>query len=498
MPIPDYLAQGDRARLIPVAADSSKEVRAASILLATLSSVPAFCEVLLDTLGQRFGARSKLGCYTEVVFRGAPDQAKDRPDGLMVLESGGGRTWRCLVEAKIGNAEIEAGQVERYLTIAKAQKIDAVLTISNQFVALPTHSPLSLPKAALRGVDLFHWSWMHLLTEAELLLENQKIVQPEQRYILAEMDRYFSHPSVGVSTFDRMNSEWKDVNAQVQAGARLVRSPAVENSVAAWHQEVRDTCLNLSRKIGRAAEIRLSKAHKDDQALRLREDAAWLSDHYELRCEMSIPDAASPLSVVANMQRRSLEISMALEAPADKQKTSSRVNWLLRQIAKTDPAGIHVRAHWPTRAPDTQASLASLREDPTHLEGVNKALAPTRFDVLLVRDLAGKFAGAKTFVENVEEVVPYFYEQVGQYLRPYVAPPPRVRRDKSDTEEERGAEETRVETVVAPDGVNGKEDQAPATLREIAEASEATSSDASEKIQEGTERSDHAVPGQGE
>src|SRR3546814_7319329 len=70
------------------------------------------------------GTRSKLGCYTEVVFRGAPDQAKDRPDGLMVLETGGGRTWRCLVEAKIGKAEIEAEQVERYLTIARHHKVE--------------------------------------------------------------------------------------------------------------------------------------------------------------------------------------------------------------------------------------------------------------------------------------------------------------------------------------------------------------------------------------
>src|SRR3546814_6605314 len=140
------------------------------------------------------------------------------------------------------------------------------------------------------------------------------------------------------------------------------------------------------------------------------------------------------------MQRRSLEVSMTLEAPADKQKTSSRVNWLLRQLAKANPDGIHVRAHWPKRAPDTQATLSSLREDPNHLEGANKTLAPSRFSVLLVKDLAGKFAGAKTFVESVEEVVPYFYEQVGQDLRPYMAPPPRVRREKQGEAEERGAE----------------------------------------------------------
>src|SRR3546814_7392856 len=77
--------------------------------------------------------------------------------------------------------------------------------------------------------------------------------------------------------------DWSsDVCSSDLAGAPLLRtSPAVENPVAAWHQEVRDTGLKLSRKIGRAAEIRLSKAHKDDQALRLRKDAAWIADHYE-------------------------------------------------------------------------------------------------------------------------------------------------------------------------------------------------------------------------
>jgi hypothetical protein len=44
-----------------------------------------------------------------------------------------------------------------------------------------------------------------------------------------------------------------------------------------------------------------------------------------------------------------------------------------------------------------------------------------------VRDLAAKFSGAKTFIEALEEAVPYFYEQVGQHLRPYVATPPKIK-----------------------------------------------------------------------
>src|SRR3546814_19261212 len=85
---PDYLAAGEPARLIPVTADGNKELRAASILLATLSSVRPFAQELLGSLGQRIGKRARLECYTEVVFRAMADHPKARPDGLLVPEGG--------------------------------------------------------------------------------------------------------------------------------------------------------------------------------------------------------------------------------------------------------------------------------------------------------------------------------------------------------------------------------------------------------------------------
>ena len=250
MPLPDLLASGESARLIPVAADSNKETRATSILLASMMSVPPFAKAMLESVGQRVGARADLDCYTEVVLKTGPDAEKARPDGLVILEGRGGRVWRCLVEAKIGKTELDTAQVEKYIALAKANKIDAVVTLSHQFVALPTHTPVKVSKVLSRGVELFHWSWMFLVTEAMLLLGNHEFDRPEQRYILAEMVRYFSHASTGVTTFDRMNSEWKDLNGRVQAGTPLVRSDsAVETTVAAWHQEVRDLCLLMTRKV---------------------------------------------------------------------------------------------------------------------------------------------------------------------------------------------------------------------------------------------------------
>src|SRR3546814_10362080 len=36
-----------------------------------------------------------------------------------------------------------------------------------------------------------------------------------------------------------------------------------------------------------------------------------------------------------------------------------------------------------------------------------------------------------SFIEQLEAMVPHFYEQVGQYLRAYIAPPPRIRREEA-------------------------------------------------------------------
>jgi hypothetical protein len=426
---PQFLESGEQARLIPVAADSSREARAASILMAALSAVPSFAQAMLGPLGQRLGKRARLDCFTEVVLAdGRGEAAKVRPDGLMVLDGGRGREWRCLVEAKIGRAQVDPEQLTTYLALARRCGIDGVLTVSNQFVALPTHSPVKIAKSASRGVQTYHWSWISVLTNAELLLGEDSFEHPEQRYILSEVVRYFAHPSVSVATFDRMNSEWKELNAKVQAGARLAKSaPEVEASVAAWHQECRDLCLLMSRTLNRPVRQRLSRAHAEDPFARVKDESEQLVSRHELRSALEVPDAAAPLVVTADLQRRSLSVSASLAAPQDKQRASSRINWVLRQLAKSDPADIHVRAHWPGRAPDTQAPLTPLRENPSLLEAENRTMVPTQFDVLLISDIAGRFAGSKTFIELLEDVVPRFYEQVGQHLRAYVAPPPKPR-----------------------------------------------------------------------
>ena len=66
--LPDFLTSGEKARLIPVVSEGSKEGRATSILLATLSSVQEFSQTMLGAVGEKVGSRSNIEVYTEVVF----------------------------------------------------------------------------------------------------------------------------------------------------------------------------------------------------------------------------------------------------------------------------------------------------------------------------------------------------------------------------------------------------------------------------------------------
>ena len=66
---PDFLISGERARLIPVIADTSKEGRITSCTLAAFMSVDEFAKGLLDSIGVRLGKTSKVECFTEIVFQ---------------------------------------------------------------------------------------------------------------------------------------------------------------------------------------------------------------------------------------------------------------------------------------------------------------------------------------------------------------------------------------------------------------------------------------------
>jgi len=432
---PDYLVLGEQARLIPVVADTSKEQRAASILMSALIGVHEFRHVMLGSLGLRVGKRATLDAWTEVSFKQDPkssDERKDRPDCLLILNTGKKR-WRALLEAKIGNNEIGEQQLTAYIAKAKENGFDAVVSLTNQLVALPTHNPIKLTKSQTKGLDVFHWSWMFAVTQAELLLQGDGIKDADQVYLLREVVRYFDHPSSGVHGFTSMNKHWKELVGAVGRTKLNKSSEEIELTVSSWHQEQRDLCLIMSRLLNERVELKIGRAHAKNPAKRLKDDSEKLAAEHKLEVILNVPNAAADLDVTADLYGRSIFCGMRLTAPKDKKSASARINWLLRQLSDCETNNFWIKAIRAGRASDTDARLADVIAEKSCLNADDSVAVPTAFEVFYMLDLAGRFSGSRVFIEELEKAVPHFYEQVGQFLRAWVAAPPKVLpKDKDD------------------------------------------------------------------
>ena len=424
---PEYLAEGETARLIPVIADTRNEQRAVSVLLAVLAVVPEFSRALLGPLGHRLNQRSVVNTYTEVVFKNQKDAPKDRPDGLIVVNSGK-RKWTALVEAKIGKARLDQDQVERYLKLARVNGIDAVVTISNAFATIPTHHPLEISGKLTQRVNLFHLSWRHILTEAIILHSRVVIEDTEQKYLLREFIRFLSSDSAGVTGFTAMPSEWKEIVNTILAGGRLTPSThGLESIIASWHQEMRDVALQMGQAVGRQVDVKLTRSHAQSQEQRVKDGVKLLCDKNQMVVVLEVPDAASEITVVADVRARALRASMTLDAPKDIKRGVARVRWLLRQLKDADATGVTIRLLWPSRAADSVFTLGQLRDDESIINEGSSAKAPRAFEVTLNCDSRGHFSGRKTFIKDLERLVPDFYERIGEHLKAWIPSPPKIK-----------------------------------------------------------------------
>lgn len=432
---PDYLVQGEAARLFPVLATTSKEGRTTSIVLACISMIEEFGSELMNAVGKRVGKRAKIETYTEIVFKNEKIQVKDRPDGLIVLHNGSNE-WRALVEAKVGSAEVGASQVEKYREIAKEQGLDCVITISNQFATQPEHHPVEDVRKSRSKIPVFHWSWMSILTITDILLKQDSVVDEDQKLLLNELRRFLTHESAGVKGFDRMPPEWAEINRLVSAGGKIpAKSHEAVVVVDAWHQETRDLSLILSRQTETSVQEKLSRKHQTDPAQRRKDELQHLREHGQIRSVLDVPDAAAPVEVVADIARRAIDIGMSLRAPEDKVSSKARVNWLLRQVKTEKIDEVFIRMTWPGRSETTQFKLSELIKDPAICEKDKTGLQVTRFHIFIARCLGARFTQQVNFIKELEDVVPFFYREIGQNLKEWRKPAPKIKADRSEAED---------------------------------------------------------------
>lgn len=430
--LPAFLERGEPARLIPVVSEGSKEQRAVSVLLATMHAVGEFGRSVLARFDAPSGRSSRIRCYTEVCLKAPEGAPKLRPDGLIVVEQGSKR-WTALIEAKIGAAILESQQIEEYFEIAKEAGIDAIITISNQYSGATGGHPIALDGRKARAVALHHIPWMSLLTEAILLIEKDGVEDTERAFIAREMIRYFRHEGSGVLAFGQMGPEWKELCYSIQQGLPPTKDmPSVKAAASDWLELSRYLEMPLSLAIRHPVSVRVSREHAANPGARATSIIDMLCQDSRLSCEFDIPDAASRLTLLADLKRRVLVASMTIKAPSDRTRASSCVTWVLKQLEKCTDPDITVRAIWPRRIHDTMTRLETLRGNRDAIVPADTDALPTSFEIARTVDLGAKFRSAKAFVEAAEDIAVSMYADVGQHLRAWQPSAPKIKSKAAD------------------------------------------------------------------
>ena len=414
------------AKLIPTTKPGD-EMTLTSIFLSSIKLINEFKILLMKPINIR--TNGKLYVYTEVDFNQVSNG--ERIDGLLIIVRSGIIQEAVLFEMKNKSDELNKNQLLTYLNIAKEVGINNFITVSNQFVVIPTQYPIDIKTP--KGVNLYHFSWSYILTIAHILLfENKTNIEDiDQVEIMKEVVAYYEHKISGVYGFSQMKPGWKVVVEKIISGTHLNSNDQnVIETVESWLQEEKDLALILSRSLGLFVKSGETKFKSNYQA-RIDYEKKMLLKEKSLSSRLVIADAVSNLNVTAYLDKRSIEMSVNLKAPENKMN-KGKIGWLKRQIEysqKRNEAefnkikgdlriGIFVKYY--------NAPIKIIIEKLDDICDELKTKEIKHFEIYYIKDLGKKFSSRRIFVEIIEDMLINYYSVIVQNLKRWNKPSPKI------------------------------------------------------------------------
>jgi hypothetical protein len=421
----DFVNSGNiklqQSRLIPLL-KTGDEQALTSIFLSSLRLVKEFRnKIFSDVKLKRSG---KIFYFTEVCFKDIDSHSYF--DGLILVVSGGRIVDSAIVEVKNDKNKIDEDQILKYYNIAKAIGISKIITISNQFVADPSHSVVNI-KNQSKKINLFHLSWTYIQTVGQLLLfdNDDNISDEDQVEIMNEVLHYMSDARSGVNGFHQMSDGWSKVSEKIRNSITLSKNDDkdIEEAVVSWHQEEIDMKLMLTRNLGIVV-----KSVNEDPRKKLK-----TKNH--LTTSLKIKGAVSDIDVKAEFERRMLQMSVEVTPPLDK-GTISRLTWVKKQLEKIDsPLLNDISVHASVKYSSKPLTEKFADFDRFYDYDDIKKKDITQFTLTLNNGIAASFKSKKKFVTLIEAMLRDFYKDIVQNIKTWQAPPPKLKEIKKEVVE---------------------------------------------------------------
>tara|TARA_B110000037_G_scaffold185870_1_gene215580 strand:- start:1133 stop:2485 length:1353 start_codon:yes stop_codon:yes gene_type:complete len=413
------------SRLIPVL-KTGDEMALTSIIMSSLRLIKEFKDQFFKETKLKRGGKAYY--YTEVCFKDIDKES--RIDGLILIVVSGEIKDAAFLEVKNGKNVLSQEQMLKYYKLAQAlQNVPKIITISNEFVGDSSQSPIYI-KNQSKKISLFHFSWTYIKTLAQLLLfdNDDNIRDEDQVEIMKEVLFYLDDDRSGVSGFHRMSSGWKEVAEKIKNQQSLSDNDIITDAINSWYQEEADMSLLLSRKLGT-----LVKMNKENLSSRIEKDIKKLKKTHTLSSKYIVKGAVSDLKILADFDRRTVEMSVYVTAPLDR-GIIARITWMKNQLKSISDATISdslfVEADIKYTNNSIKYSLTNIDNFYEH-EGI-KEKDIIGFNIDFIQ--TGKFSQVSGFVNDIEDMLLNYYKQVVQNLRSWEKPAPKLQELKEPKE----------------------------------------------------------------
>ncbi len=416
-----------------------------------------FCETPVRLLEQAAGLTDKS------LVDSTPAWGKhDRPDGVIVVSRN--KEWKALVEVKTGSDTLAPDQVAAYHHIAQHLGFDLLITISNEAGGLNGEPPASAMKdvraAMLKKIPIAHVQWRDLLGDGLALhakhLEDN-VADEDQDWILGEWLRYIHDERSEILIPARLGDGWTEVLQLVKSRLLLPDSKELHDVVGRWDDLAREIEFQM-RLNGISLEPKLSRAEKNDTALRSRTLIAEATEHRRLSLSWKCPSPIDTFHCVVDLDARIARYHFEVNNTSGKSAAARIMCWA-GQI-KTDKASeVVVRPKWKKPAIETPLLLADCKGvHPLNAflksKGIDTNLGtPTRIAFEWHRPLEGRAGrGGQTHLEQICAGVHEFYSEVMAGLRSVDAlPAETTRRSSSPSAMEPSAADVTIADTASPE-----------------------------------------------
>lgn len=421
----EFVASGkitlSESRLIPLL-KTGDEMALTSILMSSIRLIKEFRYQLFKKINLKRSGKAYF--YTEVNFKDIDIDI--RIDGLILIVIKGVIQDAVFIEVKNGKNLLKDEQILKYYKLARTlNNVPKILTISNEFVADSSQSPISINNQS-KKISLFHFSWTYIKTIAHLLLfdNDDNIGDEDQIEIMKEVMHYLDDDRSGVSGFHRMSPGWKEVAEKVKSQQSLTDDNILNDAITSWYQEETDMSLMLSRKLGVLVKLNIENPKN-----KLKKDIAKLKKEHSLSTKLRVRGAVSDIKVSADFDRRTIAMSVNITPPLNK-GVIARVTWIKNQLEKIENQTflehLYIDADIKYSSNSIKYKYANFDKFYEHDDIKNKDIIG--FNLVVIK--SAKFTQVSTFVTQIEGMLEDYYKIIVQDLKTWEKPAPKLQTNK--------------------------------------------------------------------